>query len=264
MINDHSQELEQTKLALQMLGEISQFKAGFLGRISHELRSPLSSLLSLHQLILSDLCEDYAEEREFIEQSYQAASKLMRLIDELVTISKLEAGTQALDIEALAVSQCLRKCHQSTYLQAANRGVKLEITQTNQEIYIRADRRRIEQALVMLTDSTIANLAEGTVRISASIVDAQTVTINLDIPDFCEIWNEPINLLQDVPEFNREMVKNLSQNLDFSPGMKLLLAQNLIETMKGSLTITELLVENKSFIRLQCLLPAETAESLIA
>jgi signal transduction histidine kinase len=167
MSNDNSQELEQTRLALQMLAEISQFKAGFLGRISHELRSPLSSLLSLHQLILSDLCEDPAEEREFIQQSYNAATKLMKLLDEIVTISKIEAGKQALQIETLSVNDCLLECYQLTYLQAANRGIKLEITENDQELYLQADQKRLQQALVMLTDSTIANLEEGSIRISA-------------------------------------------------------------------------------------------------
>jgi hypothetical protein len=60
------------------------------------------------------------------------------------------------------------------------------------------------------------------------------------------------------------MVKNWSQTLDFSPGMKLLLAQNLIETMGGSLTIREVIKDHKCFRRLQCLLPAEIAANLTA
>ncbi|GBF84663.1 histidine kinase dimerization/phospho-acceptor domain-containing protein [Aphanothece sacrum] len=73
MMNDEiealKQELEQTKLAYQMAVQLSQFKSGFLAKTSHELRSPLSTLMGLHQLILSDLCENHEEEREFIEQA---------------------------------------------------------------------------------------------------------------------------------------------------------------------------------------------------
>ena len=52
------QELEATKLAYLMTAQISQFKSGYLAKTAHELRSPLSSLMGLHQLILVDLCED--------------------------------------------------------------------------------------------------------------------------------------------------------------------------------------------------------------
>jgi signal transduction histidine kinase len=47
--------------------ELAQFKAGFLARTSHELRSPLNGMISGLQLILSDLCDDAAEEREYVK-----------------------------------------------------------------------------------------------------------------------------------------------------------------------------------------------------
>src|ERR671932_28169 len=74
------EELKQTKLAYEMAKEMSQFKAGFLARTSHELRSPLSTMFGTLQLILSDLCDDPAEEREFVEQAHVAALKLVKLI----------------------------------------------------------------------------------------------------------------------------------------------------------------------------------------
>ncbi|MGL5880139.1 MAG: sensor histidine kinase, partial [Xenococcaceae cyanobacterium] len=90
------EELKQTQLAYQMAIQWSQFKAGFLARISHELRSPLSSLIGLHQLILSDLCESPEEQREFLSQAHQSALKLMRLIDEVVDIAKTSYGAKKL------------------------------------------------------------------------------------------------------------------------------------------------------------------------
>lgn len=84
-----SQQLQQTQLAYFMAREMSQFKAGFLARTTHELRSPLNGLIGLHQLILSDLCEDPAEEREFIGQAHERTLKLLKLIDEILTCKVL-------------------------------------------------------------------------------------------------------------------------------------------------------------------------------
>ena len=52
------EQLKQTQLAYQLAQQMSQFKAGFLTRVSHELRSPLNSMIGLHQLILSDFSCD--------------------------------------------------------------------------------------------------------------------------------------------------------------------------------------------------------------
>ena len=67
-IDELKEELKQAQLAYQMAAQMSQFKAGFLARTSHELRSPLSSMIGLHQLILSDLCESPEEQKEFIKE----------------------------------------------------------------------------------------------------------------------------------------------------------------------------------------------------
>ena len=85
-------ELENTQIAYQMAQEINQLKTGFLGRAAHELRSPLSSLISLHQLILFDFCESPEEEKQFLEHAYQSAQKLLEMIDELILVSKLDYG----------------------------------------------------------------------------------------------------------------------------------------------------------------------------
>jgi signal transduction histidine kinase len=50
-------ELQQTRLAYHMAVAINHLKSSFLARVAHELRSPLSSMISLHQIILADLCE---------------------------------------------------------------------------------------------------------------------------------------------------------------------------------------------------------------
>ena len=115
------QQIKQTQLAYQMAEEMSQFKAGFLARTTHELRSPLNGLIGLHQLILSDLCEDAAEEREFIGQAHERALKLLHLIDEVLSIARTEHGTNKLDIQAQPLAAILGEVNDLTYMLAANR-----------------------------------------------------------------------------------------------------------------------------------------------
>ena len=132
-------ELQQTRLAYQMAVAINHLKSSFLGRVAHELRSPLSSMISLHQMILADLCESPAEEREFIAQGQLAGCKLMAMLDEMINLSKLESGTIPLDQEIFSLTKLWEDWASLTYLQAANRNIKLKFSPLTDDIAIIAD-----------------------------------------------------------------------------------------------------------------------------
>src|SRR6476646_2622581 len=112
------QELEQTRLAYQMAVEMHQFKSGFLARVSHELRSPLNGLIGMHQLILSDLCDDPAEERDFLGQAHQSALNLMQLLYLILAVARLEHGSRQMQLQPLKLGQILREVYNLTHLQA--------------------------------------------------------------------------------------------------------------------------------------------------
>ena len=71
--NSADNSYSDLQIAYRQLLALERFKSGFLARTSHELRSPINTIVSLHQLILEDLCEGPEEEKEFIEQSKNAA-----------------------------------------------------------------------------------------------------------------------------------------------------------------------------------------------
>jgi two-component system, chemotaxis family, sensor kinase CheA len=83
-------ELEDYSLQLEMS---SQFKTDFLANMSHELRTPLNSILILSQMIMESTNEmDMSEVREFAQRTYGAGRDLLRLIDDILDLSKIEAG----------------------------------------------------------------------------------------------------------------------------------------------------------------------------
>jgi hypothetical protein len=261
-------ELKQTQLALAMALQMSQFKAGFLARTSHELRSPLSSLISLHQLIVSGLCDSPEEEREFIAQAHQYALKLMGLIDQVVTVSKTEYGKIKLEIEPLQLQQVISEIVNLTHLQVANHSLRLEVVPIDETIYILADRERLRQTLIILIDTAVSQLQDGAIQLEVEPnLTTNLVGINLNIPCAANIWSETIDLLEQNPvvEVTPTVINYLSKTLEFSPGMKLLLAQNLIESMQGNLILLDLSSENNILTQIHCklpLLPLETEEFL--
>ncbi|ACK66635.1 histidine kinase [Rippkaea orientalis PCC 8801] len=240
------QELEQTKLAYQMAAQLSQFKSGFLVKTSHELRSPLSSLMGLHQLILSDLCESPEEQREFIAEAYQAAQKLMNMIDEIMTVSKIEYGKITLQNQVIPLARVFSQLHELTHLQATNRSLTVTIIPLESEVYIKADSQRFLQALVTLVDAGITIAQSGKITISTNLQQGKNYAqINLNFPNSFELWQAE-KVSYDLTQVSLESIKAFSHQVDISPGLKFLLCQTLLEKMGGQLTLIDLSSSNDS------------------
>lgn len=248
------QQLETCHLAYQLAHEMSQFKAGFLARTSHELRSPLNSLIGLHQLILSDLCDDPAEEREFVVQAHDAALKLVKLMDEILDVSRIQHGTNYLEIQPLQLARVLEEVYNFTHLLAANRNFTFQLTPPDPEIYVLADPRWLRQVLVSLLDTCIAQMEEGSICVSAQAIPAaELVHIWLDVQLPTSAWNEPMDLIQPSHVPHEAVYKNTAP----SSGMRLLMNQTVLELMKGRLEFLPIPTdENESnFTRIQIAIP---------
>ena len=237
-IEDLREELKQTQLAYQMAAQMSQFKAGFLARTSHELRSPLSSLIGLHQLILSDLCDSPEEQKEFIAQAYRSALKLMKLIDEIVGVAKTEYGTNELHLEKLQLAEIFTSIYDLTHLQAANRNLTLEITPPDSSLYINVDRIRCIQSITNIIDSGISLVKSGTIKVISSCPqEEKTIDINIYFDCSAKLWQEEKQLVEPQHNSTLEEIRGFIHDIGLSPKMKLLLSQTLIETMGGSLEL---------------------------
>ncbi len=228
------QQIQQTQLAYEMAREMSQFKGGFLARTTHELRSPLNGLIGLHQLILSDLCEDPAEEREFIAQAHERALKLLHLMDEILNVAKAEHGNNKLDIQPKSLAEVLQEIHNLTYMLAVDRNLRLHILPPDPEIYVLADPRWLKQVLLNLVDTAISQMKEGSISISAKLAPTnKDIYIWLDVPNHALVKSEPIDLLK----ITEEPSLAEKQKAGLSPAMKVLLSQKLLAVMGGKLEI---------------------------
>ena len=253
-------ELKQTQLAYQLLQQTSQFKAGFLVRTSHELRSPLNSLIGLHQLILADLCDNPAEERQFVAEAHDLALKLVKLMDTILEVARIEHATNLLEIQPLQLAHVLQEVYDLTHLLAANNNFRLQLTHPEPEIYILADPRWLRQVLVNLVDTCIAQMELGSICVSAQALPAtEFAYIWLDVPLSVSAWSEPVDLIEVEPTLNKAVQENAAP----SCGLTLLLNQTLLELIQGRLEIfpypTD--ADESHFTRIQLAIPLLTPEN---
>ncbi len=256
-------QLQHAQLAYQMAVEVGQFKSGFLARTSHELRSPLSRLLSLHQLILSDLCEDPEEMREFVGQAYESAKKLLELLDDVINVSKLEHGRMELSIETVSLNQILLEIYSLISLPAANRNLQLQLDFPEPEIDVKADWARLKQVLLSLMDTPISLMSTGTLGVVVS-ADADTGYAYIDISDQrpASFWQEALDGTGAIapPADIPTPTTPTAHPADFSPTFRLWMNQTILELMHGRLDLLEVPPatdpdDNSSPTRLRCAIP---------
>lgn len=219
------EKLKTTQLAYEMALQINHFKGSFLARAAHELRSPLSSLISLHNLILSDLCENPQEEREFIAQASESAQKLLGLLDQLVSVSKLESCPHQLNLAKLALREIFHEVYSLTHLQAANYNLKLNFILPESEIYVLGDFYWLRQVLLMLMEGAISSLETGTIEVFCQLEPLFGAVINIKIPTPVNLQSEPLNLLH--PDGTKTARGGFSLYTTFS------LCQQVLKLMEG-------------------------------
>ncbi len=275
-LSELREKLKQTELAYRLATEMSLFKSGFLARTSHELRSPLSSLIGLHQLIISDLCENPEEEREFIIEANNSALKLVKLLDEVVAIAKVDHGTAHLEMYPINLGTLLQEVYDLTHLQAENRSLRFQLFPPPEDLFVMAEPKRLRQVLVNLIDRAITKMQLGKIHLSVAprenarenarentSGDTTPVIIWIDADSDPQDWVEPIDLLTSPIEGSldaQDSVRNSPHQRPpkspdkLSSGLNLLLDQTLLEVMAGKLELVA--SPSPESIRLQCSIPA--------
>src|SRR5215470_2770023 len=160
-----NQELEQ---ASTQLAEASTFKDEFLAQVSHDLRTPLNSILSFTKMVLDGLCADPEEEKEVLRDVFSSGQLLLRLVNDLLDISAIEAGKLALDLEELDPRAVLDSTLPLVAVQAASKNLRLiDDTLEQSLLAVRSDEIRFRQVLLNLLSNAVKFTAQGTVRVRA-------------------------------------------------------------------------------------------------
>ncbi len=148
----------------------------FLANVSHELKTPLTSIRGFSQAMLDGTLET-PEERARAARVIDAESKrVLHLVGELMDLSRLEMGQQRMDIVNVSAAELLRHAADVFALHGEGSGVSLELTSAPEDLMIAADFDRIEQVLGNLIDNAFRHSPPGgVVRISATAQKSGTV-----------------------------------------------------------------------------------------
>lgn len=137
----------------------NQAKTEFLSRMSHELRTPLNAVLGFAQLLEMDLDEPH---QDSVRQIRRAGRHLLDLINEVLDISRIEAGQLALSPEAVSVWDVVDEVVELMGPVAAARRVRIELTAvTRCRSHVLADRQRTKQVILNLVSNAVKYNHDG-------------------------------------------------------------------------------------------------------
>jgi PAS domain S-box-containing protein len=150
-------------------------KSEFLSRMSHELRTPLNGILGFAQVL--DRKELRPEQKNYVGHILKGGRHLLRLINEVLELSRIEAGRMSLSLEPIGVDEVVREAMDLVRPLAEEGGHPLDLTATaGPNAYVHADRQRLVQVLLNLFSNAIKyNRPGGSVRIACVAREADSL-----------------------------------------------------------------------------------------
>ena len=215
-------------------------KMEFLAVMSHELRTPLNAIIGFSDVIrnrvLGDAMDTYMRYAEHINES---GTHLLALINDLLDVSRIEAGRLELEETSFSVSELMSECARMLRVRADDKDVDLTNDACDPALGLHADRRAVKQIIVNLVSNAIKfTPTGGRVRMSATLEDAGSVRIvvsdtGIGIPaDRQDVVFHPFEQLE----------KAHSRSHD-GTGLGLYITRNLAEAHRGQIELESVVDE---------------------
>ena len=155
----YEQTLHQKNVELEAS---SRMKSEFLANMSHELRTPLNAIIGFSEVLRDGLMGEMTEkQRGFIGDIFSSGNHLLSLINDILDLSKVEAGTMMLDLESVHVSSLFANSLSIIREKAVARHIRLGIETAPEVGSFQADARKVKQIAYNLLSNAVKFTVEG-------------------------------------------------------------------------------------------------------
>jgi len=178
---EHVEALEELARAKAAVDEASASRSQFLSIISHELRTPMNAIIGFSEILKKELLGPLGTAKyvEYADDIFSSAHHLLSLINDLLDMSKVDAGKWRLKRSSVDVGELVRSCCRIVAEQAASRQMKIAIDVPVERTAGYVDERAIRQVLLNLLSNAIKFTGAGGQLNVTAAMDAEMLTVSV-------------------------------------------------------------------------------------
>lgn len=167
---DNAKAYAISQEAVEEMRELDRVKSQFLANMSHELRTPLNSVIGFSRVILKGIDGPINDvQQQDITAIYNSGMHLLNMINEILDLSKIDAGKMELQIEELSISDIINAAITNTSGLVKDKPIELVQKVPADLPMVKADEIRISQVVINLISNAIKFTEKGSVTVEASI-----------------------------------------------------------------------------------------------
>ncbi|MGP0628317.1 ATP-binding protein [Nitrospina sp. 32_T5] len=229
----------------------NQAKSVFLSTMSHEIRTPLNAVLGYSQILARDIRLDPLQKKK-IQAIYLSGKHLLALINDVLDLSKIEAGKLEIYTEDFDLAEMIREVVRMNVGVCEQKGLKLKVTGMNlgEKVGVRGDQAKIRQVLINLVGNAIKFTEQGEVELKVEQGEGNRFdfTVRDSGPGISAEYQKLI--FEPFGQVDREKGKG-------GTGLGLAICKRLIDGMGGKLEVVSMEGEGSCFYYSLDLPPAE-------
>jgi signal transduction histidine kinase/DNA-binding response OmpR family regulator/HAMP domain-containing protein len=222
--------------ANQKLRTVDQLRSEFVANMSHELRTPLNSIIGFSGILLKNRGGNLSvEDVQRAEKINRNGKHLLRLINDILDLSKIEAGRMELNLETTGLNAMCREIADLLHPQAEAKGIFLKVELPAQEQVIETDPQKLRQILINLAGNAIKFTRQGsvTLRLEPAELSSQRAILRVEdtgigIPD---------DKLGSIFEAFRQADNSTTREFG-GTGLGLTISRSFVQMMGGTLTVS--------------------------
>lgn len=222
----------QLENARSIAVKANRAKSDFLSNMSHELRTPLNAILGFAQLMETDQPPPSESQLDSITQILDAGWHLLKLINEILDLAKIESSQVPLHLESLSVEEVMIKCQGMIEMQAQKNSIKMIFPKFNKPYHVWADKTRLKQILINLLSNAIKyNRKNGLVEVIYTEMPSDRMRISVRDTGAGLTSDQISQLFQPFNRLGQEA------GIEVGTGIGLVVAKRLVELMGGEIGV---------------------------
>jgi signal transduction histidine kinase len=230
---DLAQQNEQLMWQSDELGKASKLKSDFLASMSHELRTPLNAVIGYSALLVDGIAGPLnSTQFDYVTRSRAAAEHLLSLINDILDLSKIEAGKMPVHIERVRLAELIREVAEQVEPMIASRDLGFSAVVAADCPVVETDKTKIKQILLNLLSNAVKFTNKGSVNLGvrcdgdAIVLEVQDTGVGIKEEEMDAIW-------EDFRQLDQSRTRSFG-----GTGLGLSITRRLTQQLNGTVNVT--------------------------